>query len=292
MKIPRGLQPLLDDGAIDGVVGALKSGKEASVYLVRVGGGVQCAKVYKEASQRAFRSAAQYQEGRKHRGSREQRAMGKRSRFGREEQESSWKNAEVEALFRLSGAGLRVPRPYGVYDGVLLMELVTDAEGYPAPRLNDVLLEPEQAREWHAILLNQVVRMLCAGMIHGDLSEYNVLAGAHGPVIIDLPQAVDAAGNNNAFAMLARDVNNLRGYFSRFAPELAETEHAHEIWKLYQARELRPDSTLTGRFIHDTRRANVGAVMYEIDEARKEAEARERGRIAAEGGEGSSPRKG
>jgi RIO kinase 1 len=292
MKIPKGLQPLLDDGAIDGVVGALKSGKEASVYLVRVGGGVQCAKVYKDASQRAFRSAAQYREGRKHRGSREQRAMGKRSRFGREEQESSWKNAEVEALFRLSGAGLRVPRPYGVYDGVLLMELVADAEGYPAPRLNDVLLEPAQAREWHAILVNQVVRMLCAGMIHGDLSEYNVLASAHGPVIIDLPQAVDAAGNNNAFAMLARDVNNLRSYFARFAPELQDTEYAHEIWKLYQARELRPDSTLTGKFTHDTRRANVGEVMYEIDEARKEAEARERGRIAAEAGEGPGSRKG
>ena len=282
MKIPKGLQPLIEAGAIDAVAGALKSGKEASVYIVRCGGSVQCAKVYKEANQRGFHRLAQYQEGRRHRGSREQRAMGKRSRFGREEQESAWKNAEVEALFRLAGAGVRVPKPYGVYDGVLLMELVTDAEGYPAPRLNDVLLEPPQARLWHAILVNQVVRMLCAGMIHGDLSEYNVLAGAHGPVIIDLPQAVDAAGNNNAFAMLQRDVNNLRTYFGRFAPELLTTEYAHEIWRLFQARELHPGSVLTGRFTHDTRRANVGQVMYEIDEARKEAEARERGRIAAE----------
>lgn len=286
MKIPRGLQPLIDDGVIDSVAGALKSGKEASVYLVRCGSGVQCAKVYKDAGQRAFRNRSQYQEGRRHRGSREQRAMGRSSRFGRQEQESTWKNAEVEALFRLAGAGLRVPKPYGVYDGVLLMEVITDAEGYPAPRLNDVLLEPAQAREWHQILVNQVVRMLCIGMIHGDLSEYNVLAGAHGPVIIDLPQAVDAAGNNNAFAMLERDVNNLRSYFGRFAPELLATEYAHEIWDLFQRRELQPESALTGTFRHDTRSADVGQVLYEIDEARKEAEARERGRLAAEAEQG------
>jgi RIO kinase 1 len=208
--------------------------------------------------------------------------MGKRSRFGREEQESSWKNAEVEALFRLAGAGVRVPKPHGVYDGVLLMELVTDAAGNPAPRLNDVILDPEQARQWHRFLIGQVVRMLCAGVIHGDLSRYNVLAGAHGPVIIDLPQAVDAAGNNNAFAMLERDVNNLRDYFAQFAPELATTQYAHEIWKLYQGTELRPETPLTGVFVPDKRAANGGAVIYEIDEARKEAEARERGRLAAE----------
>jgi len=282
VKTPRGLQALVDDGIVDDVLRALKSGKEASVFIVACGGAVQCAKVYKEARHRGFHNLAAYQEGRRRRGSRETRAMGKRSRFGREEQESSWKNAEVEALFRLAGAGVRVPRPYGVFDGVLLMELVTDAEGYPAPRLNDVILEAEQAREWHRYLVGQVVRMLCAGMIHGDLSEYNVLAGAHGPVIIDLPQAVDAAGNNNAFAMLERDLNNLRNYFSQFAAELAATEYAHEIWKLFQAGELRVDTALTGRFVHDTRAANVGEVLYEIDEARKEAEARERGRLAAE----------
>lgn len=282
MKIPRGLQPLIDDGVIDSVVGALKSGKEASVYLVACGGGYQCAKVYKDANQRGFHKLAQYQEGRRHRGSRETRAMGKRSRFGRQEQESSWKNAEVEALLRLAAAGLRVPKPYGVYEGVLLMELVTDAEGHPAPRLNDVALEPEQARDWHRIMIGQVVRMLCVGMIHGDLSEYNVLASARGPIIIDLPQAVDAAGNNNAFSMLERDVNNLRDYFSRFAPELATTQHAHEMWKLFEASELKPDTMLTGHFQHDTRTADVDSVMYEIDEARKEAEARERGRLEAE----------
>lgn len=282
MKIPPGLQPLIDDGVIDSVAGSLKSGKEASVFLVRCGSVVQCAKVYKDAGQRAFKNRAQYQEGRRHRGSREQRAMGRSSRFGRQEQESTWKNAEVEALYRLHGAGLRVPKPQGVYDGVLLMEVIVDAEGYPAPRLNDVQLEPAQAREWHSLMMGQVVRMLCIGMIHGDLSEYNVLASADGPVIIDLPQAVNAEGNNNAFAMLERDVNNLRSYFGRFAPELLATEYAREIWKLYQERELQPESVLTGRFVHDTRRAKVGEVLYEIDEARKEAEARERGRLAAE----------
>ncbi|HUR39721.1 MAG TPA: PA4780 family RIO1-like protein kinase [Verrucomicrobiae bacterium] len=282
MKTPKGLQPLLDDGAIDAVLGALKSGKEASVYLVACGSTVRCAKVYKDAGQRGFHKMAQYQEGRRHRGSREQRAMGKRSRFGREEQESAWKNAEVEALFRLYHAGVRVPKPVGVYEGVLLMEVVTDAEGRPAPRLNDVGLEPEQAREWYAYLVRQVVKMLCAGMIHGDLSEYNVLASASGPVIIDLPQAVDATGNNNAYAMLERDVVNLRNYFSQFAPELAATEYAPEIWKLFVATELKPDTPLTGRFVHDTRKADVGEVLYEIGEARKEAELREAGRLAAE----------
>ncbi len=282
MKTPKGLQPLLDDGAIDEVLGALKSGKEASVYLVVAGKTVQCAKVYKEANRRGFHKLAEYQEGRRQRGSRETRAMGKRSRYGREAQESAWKNAEVEALFRLAGAGVRVPKPYGVYDGVLLMELVVDAEGHPAPRLNDISLEPETAREWHAFLIRQVVLMLCAGMIHGDLSEYNVLAGAHGPVIIDLPQAVDAAGNNNAFRMLERDIVNLRNYFSQFAPELAATEYAPEIWKLFTAMALKPDSPLTGKFRHSTRKADVGEVMYEIDQARQEAEARERGRREAE----------
>lgn len=282
MKTPKGLLALIEDGIVDDVLRQLKSGKEASVYLVACGSTVQCAKVYKDANRRGFHKLAQYQEGRRHRGSRETRAMGKRSRFGREEQESAWKNAEVEALFRLSGAGVRVPKPYGVYDGVLLMEVVTDAAGHPAPRLNDVILEPEQAREWHRFLVGQVVLMLCAGMIHGDLSEYNVLASAHGPVIIDLPQAVDAAGNNNAFRMLERDLHNLRNYFGQFAPELMATEYAHEIWKLFQSRELRPETALSGRFTHDARAANVGAVIYEIDEARKEAEARERGRLAAE----------
>ena len=281
MKIPRGLQPLIDDGIVDQVLGQLKSGKEASVFLVACGSHVRCAKVYKDAQHRGFHRLAEYQEGRRSRSSRDSRAMGNRSRHGRREQESAWKNAEVEALYRLAGAGVRVPQPQGVYDGVLIMELVVDAEGHPAPRLNDVAPTPEQAREWHAYLVKQVQLMLCLGMIHGDLSEYNVLLGADGPVIIDLPQAVDAAGNNNAFRMLARDVNNLRAYCGAFAPELMATEYAHELWKLYEAGELKPDTALSGRFVHDTTPADVGQVLYEVDQARKEAEARERGRLAA-----------
>lgn len=282
MKIPRGLQPLIDDGVIDAVLGQLKSGKEASVFLVSCGQHVRCAKVYKDAEQRGFRHAAQYQEGRKSRGSRDARAMGKRSRHGREQQESAWKNAEVEALYRLAGAGVRVPQPHGVYEGVLIMDLIADAEGYPAPRLNDVAPSPEQAREWHAWLVGQVQRMLCLGLIHGDLSEYNVLVGANGPVIIDLPQAVHATGNNNAFRMLARDLENVRTYCGAVAPELLATEYAHEMWKLYEAGELKPETALTGRFVHDATPADVGQVLAAVDEARREAEARERGRLAAE----------
>jgi RIO kinase 1 len=286
MKIPPGLQPLIDDGVIDSVLGQLKSGKEASVFLVACGQHVRCAKVYKEAQHRGFRHAAEYREGRQSRNSRDQRAMGNRSRHGRREQESNWKNAEVEALYRLAGAGLRVPQPHGVYEGVLIMELIADAEGHPAPRLNDVAPTPEQGREWHAFLVGQVQRMLCLGMIHGDLSEYNVLLGAEGPVIIDLPQAVNASGNNNAFRMLERDLDNVRTYCGAVAPELLASQYAHEMWKLYEAGELRPDTALTGRFTHDATPANVGDVLYEVDQARKEAEARERGRLAVAAMEG------
>lgn len=281
MKIPFALQPLIDDGVVDAVLGQLKSGKEAAVFLVACGEQVRCAKVYKDVQQRGFRRQAEYQEGRRSRSSRDFRAMGKGSRHGRQEQESAWKNAEVEALYRLAGAGVRVPQPLGIYEGVLIMELVADAEGRPAPRLNDVAPTPEQAREWHAFLIGQAQRMLCLGLIHGDLSEYNVLLGADGPVIIDLPQAVNAAGNNNAFRMLERDVNNVRTYCGAFAPELLATEYAHEMWKLYEAGELHPDTVLTGQFVHDATPADVGEVLYEVDQARKEAEARERGRLAA-----------
>jgi RIO kinase 1 len=282
VKIPKGLQPLIEDGIVDAVIGQLKSGKEASVYLVECGQHVRCAKVYKDAEHRGFKRQAEYSEGRRSRSSRDFRAMGKRTRHGREEQESAWKNAEVDALYRLAGAGLRVPQPHGVYDGVLIMEVIVDADGRPAPRLNDVEPTPEQAREWHAFLVGQVQRMMCLGMIHGDLSEYNVLLGVDGPVIIDLPQAVNASGNNNAFRMLERDLVNIRTYCGAFAPELLTTQYAHEIWKLYEAGELTPDSVLTGTFAHDTTPADVGEILYEVEEARKEAEARERGRLAAE----------
>jgi len=281
MKIPKGLRSLVEDGRIDRVLRQLKSGKEASVYIVECAGVICCAKVYKEAEHRGFHKLAQYQEGRKTRSSRDARALGKRSRHSRNVQESEWKNAEVAALYRLAQAGVRVPRPLDVHDGVLLMELVRDENGSPAPRLNEVAMSPEQARAWHAFMMTQIVLMLCAGLIHGDLSDYNVLVDANGPVIIDLPQAVNAASNNNAFAMLKRDVNNMRSTFGAAAPELLDTSYAHEIWQLYQASDLTPESRLTGRFEHDQARVNVDLVLDHIEAAREEALARQRGREEA-----------
>jgi RIO kinase 1 len=278
MKIPKSLQPLIDDGMVDKVVRRLKSGKEASVFIVACGSELRCAKVYKEAEQRGFHKLAQYQEGRKTRNSRDARSMGKRGRHGRRVQEAEWKNAEVSALFRLTNVGVRVPVPYLVHEGVLLMELVRDAQGNPAPRINELTFTGELARTWHSFLILQIVRMLCAGLIHGDLSEFNVLLGVDGPVIIDLPQAVDAAGNNNAFAMLARDVNNMRTTFGRFAPELLETEYAREIWALYEAGELTPDSVLTGCVAPDISTPDVDALLVQIEDERREAEERQRRR--------------
>jgi RIO kinase 1 len=284
MKIPKGLQPLIDDGMVDSVVRSLKSGKEASVYIVTCGDQLRCAKVYKEAEHRGFHRLAQYQEGRRTRSSRDARAMGRRGRHGRQVQEAEWKNAEVDALYRLAGVGVRVPKPHLVHEGVLLMELVRDAQGEPAPRLNDVEFSAEQARRWHAFMMLQIVRMLCAGLIHGDLSEFNVLLDVDGPVIIDLPQAVNAAVNNNAFAMLERDVNNMRATFGRAAPELLQTEYAREIWKLYEAGELTPATVLTGRFKRDPRAADVNAVLDTIETERLEALERQRRRDEAAAG--------
>jgi RIO kinase 1 len=272
---------LLDDGIIDEVVRQLKSGKEASVYVVRSGAEIRCAKVYKDLAQRSFQQRAQYQEGRKVRGSRDARAMSKSTRYGRKQQETAWKNTEVDALYQLVSAGVRVPQPYGFFNGVLLMELVTDAEGQSAPRLGEVALSPELAVEYHRFLIAQIVRMLCSGLIHGDLSEFNVLVGAHGPVIIDLPQAVNAAGNNNAFAMLERDVTNITATLGRFAPELLTTQYAAEMWALFELGELKPETPLTGIFVKDETAADVEEVMVAIDEAREEAIRRQRVREAA-----------
>jgi RIO kinase 1 len=280
MKIPAGLQPLLDDGIIDEVVRQLKSGKEAAVYVVRTGAEIRCAKVYKDMAQRSFQQRAQYQEGRKVRGSRQARAMAKSTRFGRQEQEAAWKNTEVDALYRLVDAGVRVPQPFGFFDGVLLMELVTDAAGQSAPRLGEVEFSAPEAREVHRFLIRQVVRMLCVGLIHGDLSEFNVLMGSQGPVIIDLPQAVNAAGNNNALVMLQRDVKNLADTLSRFAPELSGTDYAREMWALFEQGALKPDTPLTGLFVDNTVVADLDDVILAIDDARDEALRRQRGREA------------
>ncbi|MBD9653517.1 serine protein kinase RIO [Pseudomonas sp. PDM12] len=276
MKTPKRIEPLVEDGLVDEVVRPLMSGKEAAVYVVRCGTELRCAKVYKEANKRGFRQAAEYQEGRKVRNSRDARAMAKGSKHGRKNQEENWQNAEVAALFRLANAGVRVPKPFDFLEGVLLMELVTDGEGGVAPRLNDVDLHPDDAREFHAFMIEEIVKMLCAGLVHGDLSEFNVLLGPEGPVIIDLPQAVDAAGNNHAFKMLERDVGNMSAYFGQFAPELKFTKYAKEMWALYEDGKLTPQSVLTGEFDDPEEEADIDAVMREIkaalaDEARRQA---------------------
>jgi len=282
MKFPKRIQPLIEDGLVDEVISQLMSGKEATVYVVRCGAEIRCAKVYKEVNKRSFKKAVEYQEGRKGRNSRRARAMEKGSRYGRNQQEEAWQNAEVDALYRLANAGVRVPKPYGCFDGVLLMELITNDEGHVAPRLNDVSMTTELALEDHAVVMKYVMRMLCAGVVHGDLSEFNVLVDDYGPVIIDLPQAVDAAGNNNAKAMLERDVNNMTAYYGQYAPELLGSKYAKEIWALFEDGELHPEVELTGHFEESTQAADVDVVMQEIKAAfAEEQERQERMREAA-----------
>ena len=274
MKAPPRLQALIDEGLIDTVVRQLMSGKEATVYVVRCGDDTRCAKVYKEATNRSFRQAVDYTENRKVKNSRQARAMAKGTKYGRQAQEAAWQSAEVDALYRLAAAGVTVPRPYQFLDGVLLMELVADVNGDAAPRLNDVAFTPEEAVRHHGALIVEVVRMLGAGVVHGDLSEFNILLGADGPVIIDLPQAVDAAGNHHACRMLLRDVDNLRHYFGQFAPALLKTAYGPEIWSLYERGLLHPDTPLTGRFERQNAPVDLQAVMREIDDARDEEAAR------------------
>jgi len=280
VKTPESLQPLIDDGVIDAVVRPLKSGKEAAVYVVRAGDEVRCAKVYKDMAQRSFKQRVQYQEGRKVRGSRETRAIGKATRYGRKQQEAEWKNTEVDALYQLRAAGVRVPEPYGYFHGVLVMELVTDADGHSAPRLGEVELTEAQARTFHRVLVRDVVRMLCCGLIHGDLSEYNVLVGPDGPVVIDFPQVVSAAGNNAARTMLLRDVNNLTASLGRWAPDLLDTWFGEEMWALFEAGALQPDTELTGEFTPDERDVDLDSVRDAINDARELALIRQQGREA------------
>jgi RIO kinase 1 len=281
MKTPAALQSLIDEGVVQAVVRQLKSGKEASVYVVRCGDEVRCAKVYKDLAKRSFQARAVYQEGRKTRGSRQSRAIGKGSKFGKKELEEAWKNAEVDALYQLTAASVRVPRPYGYFNGVLVMELIVDSEGHSAPRLGEVQLDAERAREYFGFLVRQIVRMLCVGVIHGDLSEYNVLVDPQGPVIIDLPQAVSAAGNNSARAMLLRDVNKIRSTLAFFAPELEELHYGEEMWALFEKGELQPETVLTGKFEFGTGDADVVSVLMSIEDARQEAIIRQQGREAA-----------
>ena len=282
MRIPRRIQPLVDDGLVDEVIRPLMSGKEADVFAVRCGEEIRCAKVYKEAAKRGFKHAVEYQEGRKVRNSRRARAMKRKSRFGRDQQEQAWQTTEVDALYKLINAGVRVPQPYGCFDGVLLMELILDEEGHEAPRLSDVSLSPEQARADHSLMMRYVVRMLCAGLVHGDLSEFNVLVDEQGPVIIDLPQVIDAAANNNAARFFARDVNAITSYYGLYAPELLTTRYDGEIWSLFEAGDLHPESELSGVYQEDTRLADVDSVLYEVEAVRaEELERRERLREGA-----------
>lgn len=281
MKVTKRLQPLVEDGLIDEVKSQLMSGKEAQIYVVRCGDAIRCAKVYKEAKQRSFKQAVQYQEGRKVKNSRRARAMEKRTRYGQKESEQAWLNAEVDALYCLAAAGVRVPEPYGFVDGVLLMELVTDADGNAAPRLNDLALTSEQAIDYYGRIIAEIVRMLCAGIVHGDLSPFNVLVDSEGPVIIDLPQAVNAAANNSAGMMLERDVVNMAIYFGGFAPELLKTDYGKEIWALYESGKLQHDTSLTGRFKRSTVDADVDKVMQVIDDAREQEDERRERQLAA-----------
>jgi RIO kinase 1 len=270
VKIPKRLQPLVDDGLIDEVISRLMSGKEADVFIVRCGEHIRCAKVYKDAVKRSFKKAAQYQEGRKVRGGRQARAMGKRSSYGRQLEEEIWQNAEVDALSRLAGVGVRVPDTYFCIDGVLLMELVSDEDGNVAPQLGHVAFSEEQAIEQHKLMMHYIKLMLCAGIIHGDLSEFNVLVDNNGPVIIDLPQAVNASANNSAQAMFARDVNNIRRYYGEFAPSILKTQYAKEMWALFEEANLTPNSTLTGEFEDSDELADVDSILDEIQAAEYE----------------------
>jgi RIO kinase 1 len=277
MKTPARLLPLIEEGVIDEVIRPLMSGKEAALFVVRCGDETRAAKVYKDAHHRSFKQAVTYREGRKVRSSRRARAMEKGSRYGKQQQEEAWQNAEVEALYRLANAGVRVPKPYGCHHGVLLMELIVDDEGCVAPRLGEVSMSAGQAREDHAIMMRELVRMLCAGVVHGDLSEFNVLLDAYGPVIIDLPQVVDPAANQSAKAMFERDVGNMNRYYGQFAPELLKSRHAAEIWALYEAGVLHPDSPLTGEYQEDLTAPDVDSVLQEIKAVLEEQRAREAG---------------
>lgn len=274
MKIPRRLEPLIEQGLIQEVVRPLMSGKEAAVYIVSTSERYCVAKVYKEAEQRSFRQRAAYTEGRNVRNSRQRRAMEKGSRYGKEQNELAWQTAEVDALYKLAAAGVRVPKPIVFAEGVLLMDIVLDAAGEPAPRMCDLDLDEQGAYRLHEYLIRQVVYMLCAGTIHGDLSEYNILIAWDGPVIIDLPQAIDAAANRSARDLFIRDVDNLTAYLARFAPKLAESRFGQEIWGLYERAQLHPDTPLTGRWRGSSKRADTVGVLREIDAAAREARRR------------------
>jgi RIO kinase 1 len=277
MRIPDSLAGLLDHGVIDEVVRPLKSGKEAQVYLVVYGGEEYVAKVYKESQNRSFQNRAEYTEGRRVRSSRDQRAIDKRSKHGRAQDEAAWRSAEVDMIYRLQAAGVRVPKPFHFIDGILIMELVKGADGGPAPRLDEVTLTREEARRIYTLLLREVVRMLCAGVVHGDLSDFNVLMAGSEPVVIDFPQAVNASRNQNARKLLLRDVENLHTFLLRFAPGTPALPYAQEMWQLYERGELTPNTTLSGRWVDKTRHVSTHAVLDVIKDAENDERKKRQG---------------
>lgn len=290
MQTPASLVSLVDEGIVDEVLRPLMSGKEAQVFLVRSEGELRVAKVYKEAMQRSFRQRAEYAEGRNVRNTRDQRAMDKRTRFGRAQDEAAWRSAEVDTIYRLQAAGVRVPVPYHFVDGVLIMELVADADGHPAPRLGDLRFDRESAQRMFDRLLAGVVGMLAAGIVHGDLSDFNVLVDASGPVIIDFPQSVDASRNRNARKLLIRDVDNLYRFLAKYAPGHRPQKHAEEMWQLYERSELSSDTVLSGRFVASDGLALTDDVLALIAEAeRDEQRRRDALGIKVKGGRGHVP---
>jgi len=287
MRIPDRLASLVDEGIIEEVLRPLMSGKEAQVYLVLSGGEQRVAKVYKEAQDRTFKQRAEYTEGRAVRNTRDQRAIGKRTRYGRAQDEAAWQTAEVDMMYRLSAAGVRVPKPHHFIDGVLVMELITDAQGNPAPRVGEAALDRERVIPLFDRLLAEVVRMLAAGVVHGDLSEFNVLLGSEGPVVIDFPQAVNASGNQNARRILLRDVDNLQRFLMKFAPERRPLPYAQEMWQLFMAGELTPDTQLTGRFRASEKQADTAGLLALVaDVERDERKRREQLGQPMRGGSG------
>jgi len=289
MRIPDSLAPLVDYGIVTDVVRPLMSGKEAQVFIVVSDGKYCVAKVYKEAQNRTFKHRAEYTEGRKVRNSRDQRAIGKRSKHGRAQDEAAWRSTEVDMIHRLHAAGVRVPTPHHFVDGVLIMELILDADGQPAPRLADLVFDPAGAQAMYDRLIREVLRMLCAGVVHGDFSDFNVLVGADGPVIIDFPQSVDTAHNTNARKLLLRDVDNMHRFLSTFAPNTRRFPYAEEMWELFQQNAITPDTRLTGRYRPSERRANTHAVLELIQDANYD-ERKRRESLGLRGGPPAAPR--
>jgi RIO kinase 1 len=260
---------LVEEGVIDAVHAQLMSGKEATVYVVERQGHLGAAKVYRARDDRTFKKVASYVEGRNQtRNSRDRRAMNNKSSYGRGLLEEGWQEMEFRALRAAFDAGVRVPEPFFLYENVLLMELIVDEAGAPAKRLADFPFTPEQASALHLEIFLQVKRLLESGLIHADLSAYNVLMAATGPTLIDLPQVVDVAGNNNAGLILRRDLRNVTEHLARFDARLLRFANCGEALFRHCQRgtldlvtgpeESAPQSPRGGRRGRDAERGRAG----------------------------------